>query len=298
MDVNESRDKQNKESEEYKSRLERAEKERDELKELLSETSKKLADSESFKSHFIARISNEIINPFTAIITIAENLLKKEKMNEREDMTDMVELIHSEALFLDFQLRNLFTAARIEAGELVPETVRSHLYPIVSESIKGFEEEAAKKGIHFLTDIKISNTDQLITDPSLLALVMKNLLSNAIKFSENEAVVCIKSSFEKGVFVFSVTNKGMQIPSEKLEVIFDRFRQLDTKIHSLNPGSGIGLSVAREVLELLNGTIEAQPTNEGMKFRIKVSELQYTNGVAQDDESIFFDEEESGGESF
>ena len=298
MDVNESRDKQNKESEEYKSRLERAEKERDELKELLSETSKKLADSESFKSHFIARISNEIINPFTAIITIAENLLKKEKMNEREDMTDMVELIHSEALFLDFQLRNLFTAARIEAGELVPETVRSHLYPIVSESIKGFEEEAAKKGIHFLTDIKISNTDQLITDPSLLALVMKNLLSNAIKFSENEAVVCIKSSFEKGVFVFSVTNKGMQIPSEKLEVIFDRFRQLDTKIHSLNPGSGIGLSVAREVLELLNGTIEAQPTNEGMKFRIKVSELQYSNGIAQDDESIFFDEEESGGESF
>lgn len=283
---------------ECKAKLQQAESERDELKVQLRETSKKLADSEAFKSHFIARISNEIINPFTSIIASSENLLKRKKQTESPEMLKMVDLIHSEALFLDFQLKNLFTAARIEAGELIPETVNSDLNQMITESVKGFLEEAEKRGIELIIRNHLPDDARLKTDPALLSLVIKNLISNALKFSNKRGKVELTSELNNGVFLFMIQNEGDSIPGEKLDMIFDRFRQLDSKIHSLNPGSGIGLSIAREVLDLLNGAIEAMPIEEGMKFKVKVEESEYGDEMVQDDDSLFFDDEQQEDQSF
>ncbi len=283
---------------ECKAKLQQAESERDELKVQLRETSKKLADSEAFKSHFIARISNEIINPFTSIIASSENLLKKKQQTESPEMLKMVDLIHSEALFLDFQLKNLFTAARIEAGELIPETVNSDLNQMITESVKSFLEEAENRGKELIIRNHLPDGARLKTDPALLSLVIKNLISNALKFSNKRGKVELTSELNNGVFLFTIQNEGDSIPEEKLDMIFDRFRQLDSKIHSLNPGSGIGLSVAREVLDLLNGTIEAMPLEDGMKFKVKVEGSEYGDEMVQDDDSLFFDGEQQEDQSF
>jgi signal transduction histidine kinase len=283
---------------ECKAKLQQAESERDELKVQLRETSKKLADSEAFKSHFIARISNEIINPFTSIIASSENLLKKKQQPGSHEMIRMVDLIHNEALFLDFQLKNLFTAARIEAGELIPETVNSDLNQLITESVKGFLEEAERREIELIIRNHLPDDARLKTDPALLNLVIKNLISNALKFSNKKTKVELTAELKKGAFLFTIQNEGDSIDGEKLEVIFDRFRQLDSKIHSLNPGSGIGLSVAREVLDLINGSIEAKPLEDGMKFMVKVEESEYGDEITQDDDSLFFDGEQQEDQSF
>ena len=86
-----------------------------ELNEKLLEVNKKLEESEALKSHFISNITNEIINPFTSILGLSRSILAVKKENWKK-VISMVALIHSEAFNLDFQLRNIFLAAKIEAS--------------------------------------------------------------------------------------------------------------------------------------------------------------------------------------
>jgi len=95
-------------------------KELQKLTKQLKEVNGRLEESESLKSHFISNITNEIINPFAAILGLSRNILdvKKEDWNK---VISMVQMIHSEAFHLDFQLKNIFAAAKLEAGDWMPE---------------------------------------------------------------------------------------------------------------------------------------------------------------------------------
>ena len=88
-----------------------------ELNDELRKVNRKLEDSEALKSHFISNITNEIINPFASILALSKNILSVDKENWKKVIT-MVSLIYSEAFNLDFQLRNIFVAAKLEAGEV------------------------------------------------------------------------------------------------------------------------------------------------------------------------------------
>ena len=96
--------------------LSKLEKENAELARSLSEVNEKLHDSERLKGHFISNISNEIVNPFTSVLALAENI-KRLKEGEIPMAHHMAELIFEEAFHLDFQLKNIFAAALIEAGK-------------------------------------------------------------------------------------------------------------------------------------------------------------------------------------
>ncbi|MFW6267954.1 MAG: sensor histidine kinase, partial [Marinilabiliaceae bacterium] len=112
----------------------------------LQEVTNKLRESESLKSHFISNISNEIVNPFTSILGLSKSILSVEK-NDWKKVVSMVALIHSEAFNLDFQLRNIFVAAKIEAGEVVPNISKVNVRGIVQSIIDSFNLVARKMGI-------------------------------------------------------------------------------------------------------------------------------------------------------
>ncbi|MCF8308294.1 MAG: HAMP domain-containing histidine kinase [Bacteroidales bacterium] len=271
-------------------------KDKHDLREQLTEVNKKLDDAEAFKSHFIARISNEIINPFTSITTIADNILKSESL-DWEEVHRMVEHIYNEAFFLDFQLRNLFTAAKIESGEIEREVVTTHPSELIQASIDSFVKQAEKKGLKINKDIQFREGETFKTDSEKLKLIMKNLVSNAVKYSEKESVVSLQARFDENGFYFTIENEGEIIPEEKREGIFDRFRQLDTRIHSLNPGSGIGLSICKELADILYGSISASEGAKGMRFSVVIPEAeQPSEGFDQSGDELFFDDENTTGE--
>jgi signal transduction histidine kinase len=272
----------------------------EELQELNREmrvVNKKLEESESLKSHFISNITNEIINPFTSIMGLAKHILSVKK-EDWKTVISMVALIHSEAFNLDFQLRNIFVAAKIEAGEIYPEILNVDIKTLISNVIESFQFEAKKKNVtlklHFEIPEKEGETIYFKTDPEKLRLILSNLLSNAIKFSFEKQNIDLRVSLEYSNLYVTVEDYGTGISEENQKKIFDRFKRLDTGINSLNRGHGLGLSINKAILDLLKGTVDIQSEmGKGSKFIICIPEaISDTAGFSTDGNEFLFDEEE------
>jgi len=263
----------------------------------LSQVNKKLEESESLKSHFISNITNEIINPFTSIIGLSKSILSVKKENWKK-VISMVALIHSEAFNLDFQLRNIFMAAKIEAGDISQEVMSVDVVQLITNVIDSFKVESKKRKVDciFVNDIPKGEYDifYYATDPEKLKLILANLLSNAINYSYEEGKVEIRVWLEDSVLTMSVKDFGTGISEENQRIIFDRFRRIDTGINSINRGHGLGLSINKALLDLLNGTIEINSSEgKGSEFTVSIPESEAgIEGFASDANELFFGEED------
>lgn len=286
--------------EELKKRINNYKQALTELHELtvqLKEVNKKLAESESLKSHFISNITNEIVNPFSSILGLAKNIITVEEGNSSQ-IKKMAELIHSEAFNLDFQLKNIFAAAEIEAGEILPQISKVDITQVINGQIEYFQPEICKKKIKILFNNRLPKTETEIfyfkTDAEKITLIISNLLSNAIKYSYESGVIEILLYIENNNLYFCITDNGIGISPQNQKIIFDRFTRIDNGINSLNRGHGLGLSINKAFIELLDGTIEVESQeNQGSLFRIVIPESNIEiDDVATDSNEIFFGEDE------
>lgn len=242
----------------------------------LYEANKSLKESEAFKSHFISNVSNEILNPFSSILALTENF----RNMETEDLAQakkMAALIYQEAFHLDFQLKNIFAAAMTEAGldDVIPVPV--NLPDLIRRTIRFFGHEKERKQLQIELSIEDHDPARLktfVTDEIKLELIIRNLLSNAIKFSPKAGKIKVHAGIEGNSFFLEILDFGRGIPPEEYKIIFNRFRQLDQSIHSLNTGQGLGLSVAKAYLTALKGDIRLEnPEKGGLKVTIKLPSL-------------------------
>lgn len=267
------------------------------LNDELKTVNSKLEESEALKSHFISNITNEIINPFTSILGLSRAILSVDKENWKK-VVSMVALIHSEAFTLDFQFRNIFVAAKIEAGEIFPEIVNTEVINVVESVVESFKFEARRKKLTITLsqnlEIDESQTFVFKTDPEKLKLVVVNLLSNAINFSFEGGVVEVGVELVDKNLVISVRDHGIGISKENQKIIFDRFKRLDSGINSLNRGHGLGLSVNKAVLEMLDGTMQIKSVlGDGACFIITIPEsVSNTTDYSPDANETFFDSDE------
>lgn len=248
------------------------------LNEKLKNVNKKLEESETLKSHFISNITNEIVNPFASILGLSRSILSVNKENWKKVFT-MVALIHSEAFSLDFQLKNVFAAAKIEAGEIYPEYGKVDIHNLVRSVTDSFRIEAQKKKltIDMKFDLPVGEDSVFYfkTDPEKLKLVLSNLINNAIKFSYDDGTIVIKLWEDSKVLYISVFDKGIEISDEYQQIIFDRFKRVDSSITSINRGHGLGLSIIKSLLDLLEGDIELQSDKEnGTLFTVHIPETE------------------------
>jgi signal transduction histidine kinase len=274
----------------------------EDLKTLNSElksVNKKLEDSEALKSHFISNITNEIVNPFASILGLSRNILTAKK-EDWKTIISMVSLIHSEAFNLDFQFRNIFVAAKLEAGDLTPEILRVDINSLMEGVLESFRIEAKKKRVILAYEINYdSKGDSPLyfkTDPEKLRLIISNLISNAIKFSSAGQAIELNVTMRESKLVIRVKDHGTGISQEDQKIIFDRFRRLDTGINSLNRGHGLGLSVNKALLDMLEGNISIDSEQgKGAEFVISVPEpSSESEGFSYNGTETFFD----GGEIF
>jgi signal transduction histidine kinase len=258
-------------------------KELKELNEQLIEVNKKLEESEAMKSHFISNITNEIINPFTSILGLAKNILEVDKENWKK-VFSMVALIHTEAFNLDFQLRNIFVAAKIEAGQIQPEIMMVNMDNLIANIMESFRLEARKKYLKLEFKRNRAEGDPLYfnTDPEKIKLILSNLMSNAIKF------ICER---DDSSLLLQVRDYGKGISDEDQKTIFERFKRLDTGINSINRGHGLGLSINKALIDMLNGKIEIKSEiQRGALFKLEFPEIEVnTEGYASDGNEFIFD---------
>lgn len=256
--------------------LSKLEKENEELVRSLSEVNEKLHDSERLKGHFISNITNEIVNPFTSVLALAENI-KCLKEGEITMAHHMAELIFEEAFHLDFQLKNIFAAALIEAGiEQVKYSV-INLNELNHQIGEYFRQLLDKKRIQFSVSFsnESSANDQIsfTSDREKLDIILKNLISNSIKYSPEDSVIELKYFIGKKELHFEVSDQGKGINPEDRKIIFDRFKQLDEKINSINTGHGLGLSIVQAYAEMLGGKVRLNDNfDKGVNIMVIIPE--------------------------
>lgn len=270
------------------------EKQRNELK-IANEN---LAESEALKSHFISNITNEIVNPFASILGLSNNIIASGE-NDIAKIKNMAELIHSEAFELDFQLKNIFTAARIEAGEAQPDCIKTDIKLLIESIVGAYKYKAEQKQLkinfNFELDQTLSEGSYFRTDPEKLKLIISNLLSNSIKYSNAANRIDVKGWIDENKLKIAVKDYGIGIDPKNLQVIFDRFKRIDSTINSLNPGHGLGLSVTKALLDILNGEIDIKSKRSvGSVFTIAVPQSESTNtdGYAIDGNEFIFDDQD------
>lgn len=264
--------------EELKRRIKSTQNNEDNFKELMAElwkANKKLEESEAMKSHFISNITNEIINPFASIIGLSSNILNS-KPEDWQKIKQMASLIYSEAFNLDFQLNNIFTAAKLEAGEISIDFINVDILEIIQNVIALFKNEADKKQITInlnYDNVERNNDDYFVTDPAKFRIIFSNLLSNAIQYSNATGKIDIKLDLKKSFINLSVKDYGVGIDKFNQKEIFDRFIKLNNNINTLNRGHGLGLSITKALLDLLEGKIDlTSQKNHGSEFVIYIPE--------------------------
>ncbi|MBN2612869.1 MAG: HAMP domain-containing histidine kinase [Bacteroidales bacterium] len=284
---------------ELKKRFEENKKNLDELTRLnkiLTKVNNRLSEAEAMKSHFISNISNEIINPFTSILALSKTILESSKESWKQ-VISMVALIHSETFNLDFQFANIFAAAKLEAGEIMPEISKIDVCGLIKDVIDSFKYEAKKKNLKILINSepvsKIQSGLFFVSDYLKIKLILANLLSNAVKFSFTEGVIELEYKLENGSLILSLQDHGQGISPENHDIIFDRFQKLDSGINSFNRGHGLGLSVIKAFTDLLGGEISLKSLpGKGARFIVILPESQGDiEGITFNGNELLFDEE-------
>lgn len=257
----------------------------------VSQLSRKLEKSENYKTHFLSNMRNSICNPFASIIGLAQHIIKVQK-DDWKKVIRIAALIHSEAFDLDFQLKNIFSAAEVEAGVKQPMPQMVNISDFLNEELTAHRYLFRKKDLAWRIQMK-GEQDKFCTDLTFLSVILSNLLHNAFKYSKQEGEIHITSSIKDDELQLTIKDFGVGIESDKLEAIFDRFERIDDEINSIDSGQGLGLAVVKMLIELLHGTITVDSKHgKFSEFKIKIPEM---SGCVEDefeiDEADFFIEE-------
>lgn len=233
----------------------------------LVEMNRRLEQSESLKSNFLSNIRNEINNPLNAIIGLAAEFTAMGQGGE--EVASVASMIHSEASNLDFQLRNIFMAAELEAGEANPHIAQVNVAALVDDAVESFRHSAFRKAVSIEPVVPHEEgLSRFPTDAEKLQVIVSNLLANAVEFSPAGGVVTIAVTIDaEGYLVVAVRDRGVGIAEENYLRIFDRFTQLESGTTRSHPGQGLGLSITKALADLLQGTIAvASSQGEGSLF--------------------------------
>jgi signal transduction histidine kinase len=249
----------------------------------LEDVNRKLQESEGLKSNFLSNIRNEMNNPLTSIMGLSRQIIAGNTL-EPEAVYPIARMIHSEAFNLDFQLRNIFAAAELEAGEAELTTSTVDVDALVQNVIEQFRFRAFEKNIA-LRYAPISEDRErralFSTDPEKLQIVVSNLVSNAIEYSLEGGEVGVRAWVEGGYLNLTVEDQGIGIDANERAAIFDRFKQLDAGSTKRHRGHGLGLSITRDLVELMLGNISVSSApGGGSVFEVSAIPEADTNGDA------------------
>ncbi len=222
----------------------------------LEEEKKKAEEADRLKSVFLANMSHEIRTPLNGILGFGD-LLQNQDLSESKK-SKYLDIIHNNGQRLLNLIDDIMDISMIESNQLKVNKVNfrlSQIFPdafVFFENYKHIEEKGHLKIIN--EGFSENGNDHVNLDPSRVQQVLYNLLSNAIKFT-NEGTIRFGGKYDNAYALIYVEDSGIGIDSEKCQTIFQRFRQGEESISRKYGGTGIGLSISKGIIELLEGMI-------------------------------------------
>lgn len=220
------------------------------------------------KSNFLAVMSHELRTPLNAILGMVQ-VLSSSKLNELQ--RDQVEVITNSSQALLALINDTLDFAKLEEGKLSFSNDDFDLIILLQKISVNAANLAKEKRLEWVLDIEDDLPRYVKGDPKRLRQVLINLTSNAIKYTREGRVTlsarCLRKNAKEGTFSFVVNDTGIGIPKEKLDIVFQRFEQLDSSYRRKHEGAGLGLAIVKDLVEGMGGSVAVNSNErEGSKF--------------------------------
>ena len=212
-------------------------------------------ENEQKKDELIVYLAHDIKTPLTSMIGYL-SLLSEIKDMPQEQRNRYIDIALDKSYRLEDLINELFDVARFNSEKIVLEKEEINLNLMLEQIADDFYPtlKEMNKKINFTSDEKTI----LYADPDKLSRVFNNLIKNAVNYSKENTDIDISIINKENQVTVNITNKGKQIPKEKLDKIFEKFYRLDSSRTSKTGGSGLGLAIAKEIVELHGGRIYAE----------------------------------------
>ena len=221
------------------------------------------------KSEFLATMSHELRTPLNAILGMTQILSNMHNLTPEQH--EYIQDIFKGGNHLLMLVNDMLDFAKLEAGKMELKLANIDLKSLLEEAIDMMAYPARLKGLELMIYYDSAIPSRVISDSRALRQIVNNLISNAIKFTEKGQVsLYVKCIFKNDKHVkleLIVEDTGIGIPQEKLDLIFERFRQVDSSYSRRYGGTGLGLAISKQLTELMGGKITVESiVGSGTKF--------------------------------
>ncbi|MDD5297875.1 MAG: PAS domain S-box protein [Rhodocyclaceae bacterium] len=236
------------------------------------------------KSEFLANMSHEIRTPLNGVLGIAQIGFRNAEP-ESKARGQFERILDSGKLLLGV-INDILDFSRIEAGKLRIEAVPVDLTLTLRDAVNMIRTRANAKGLALRVEMAPDLPAVCITDPLRLSQILTNLLSNAVKFTE-EGEVALRAEREGKQMRFSVTDSGIGMSDDQVDRIFSAFEQADGSTTRKFGGTGLGLTITRQLVGLMGGSIRvSSKPGSGSRFEVRLPLLEPSSGLPPEVENV------------
>ncbi len=223
--------------------------------------------AEQRKNDLVVYLAHDLKTPLTSVIGYL-TLLRDESQISEELREKYLSISLEKAERLEDLINEFFEITRFNLSDITLEYSRVNLTRLLEQLTYEFKPMLLEKNLK--CELEIAPNIMVRCDADKMQRVFDNLLRNAVNYSFDDGTIRIAATQNKNNFSIKFTNCGNTIPQEKLERIFEQFYRLDTARSSRSGGAGLGLAIAKEIVELHHGTITAKSENEVIEFEVTI----------------------------
>jgi PAS domain S-box-containing protein len=239
----------------------------------LIEEKERAQEATRAKSYFLANMSHEIRTPMNGILGMS-HLALRTSLDEKQ--RNYLNMINTSANTLLGIINDILDISKIEAGKLTIDKTNFDLFRVVESVIALVEGKAVNKALDVIVEYDTSIGKIVYGDSLRVNQVLTNLLSNAVKFTHEGEVCCSVMRVNDQRIRFEVSDTGIGLSPEQLEHVFDSFTQADATTTKKYGGTGLGLTITKELIGLMNGTIDVESKlGEGSRFIVELELINH-----------------------
>lgn len=238
----------------------------------LSEALAEIQVANRAKGEFLATMSHELRTPLTCVIGMSATLLRWSLGPLNDKQRGYLQTIHNSGEHLLELINDILDFSQAESGKAVLNLTEFSLTALAQQSVQMLRETAEKNEIQLRLNLKIMpERDRFVADARRVKEILFSLISNAIKFTPEEGEVTLRVWVEPNAAIFQVEDSGIGIPSTQQSLLFQKFQQLDASYRRSYEGAGLGLAIAKQLVDLHRGWIEVSSTEgQGSTFTVEI----------------------------